>query len=120
MSRHAAIVLLICLIAGLALGVYYGYVVSPVQYTDTEPASLRQADKDDYILMTAAIYSTDNDLAAARERLAKLEFKDVGAAVAEATGRYISAGLPEADLRRLVYLAIALKTVMPQMQPYLP
>jgi len=120
MSRSASIVLLICLIVGAALGVYYGYVVSPVQYTDTEPASLRQAYKDDYILMTAAIYSADNDLPAARERLANLGFKDVGAAVAQATQRYIQAGSSPADLRRLVYLAVAFKTVTPQMQPYLP
>ena len=120
MSRFSAFVLLVCLIAGAGLGVYYGYVVSPVQYTDTDPVALRQVYKDDYILMTASIYSTDNDLETARERLASLGFKDAGAAVAEATGRYIKAGLPEPDLRRLVYLAIALKTVTPEMQPYLP
>ena len=120
MSRLSASVLLICLIAGAALGLYYGYVISPVQYTNTDPDSLRQADKDDYILMTAASYATDNDLAAVRERLATLGFKEAGPAVAETTERYIKAGLPAADLRRLVLLAIALKTVTPAMQPYLP
>jgi len=120
MSRRSAIVLLVCLIAGAGLGLYYGYVVSPVQYTNTDPASLRQADKDDYILMTASIYAADSDLAAARERVADLGFDDAGAAVAATTERYIKAGLPQADLRRLVFLAIALKTVTPAMQPYLP
>ena len=70
--------------------------------------------------MTASMYVDDNDLTAARERLASLGFKDPGAAVAEATERYIKSGLPEADVRRLVFLAIALKTVTPAMQPYLP
>ncbi len=120
MSRQSAIVLLVCLIAGIGLGLYFGYVVSPVQYTDTSPSSLRQADKDDYILMTASIYAADNDLDAARERLTNLGFDNAGAAVAETTERYIKAGLPQADLRRLVFLAIGFKTVTPAMQPYLP
>ncbi len=120
MSRLSAIVLLVCLIAGAGLGLYFGYVVSPVQYTDTALSSLRQADKDDYILMAASIYTADNDLAAARERLTNLGFDNAGAAVAETTERYIKAGLPQADLRRLVFLAVALKTVTPAMQPYLP
>ena len=120
MSRQSTFVLLVCLIAGLGFGVFYGYVISPVQYTNTDPVALRQADKDDYILMTAAAFSTDNDLAAARDRLTSLGLNDTGAAVAAATGRYIKAGLPQADLRRLVYLAIALQAVTPEMQPYLP
>jgi hypothetical protein len=120
MSRLSAIVLLVCLIAGAGVGLYYGYVVSPVQYTNTDPVSLRQVDKDDYILMAASMYAADNDLAAVREHLASLGLKDVGAAVAATTERYIKAGLPQADLRRLVFLAIAFKTVTPAMQPYLP
>ena len=120
MSRLSAIVLLVCLVAGAAFGLYYGYAVSPVQYTNTDLASLRQADKDDYILMTASIFTADNDLAAARERLTNLGFKNGGAALAETTERYIKADQPQADLRRLVFLAIALKTVTPAMQPYLP
>jgi hypothetical protein len=120
MSRLASIVLLICLVAGVGLGLYYGYVVSPVQYTNTELTSLRQADKDDYILMTAATYAGDSDLEAARARVTSLGYKDAGQAVADTTERYIKAGRPTADLRRLVYLAIGLKTVTPAMQPYLP
>ena len=120
MSRVSVFILLICLAAGIGLGVYYGWVVSPVQYSDTDPAALRQSYKDDYILMTAAIYSADGDLAAARAQLETLGVKEPGAAVAEATGRFIKAHQPEADLRHLVLLAIALKTVTPEMQPYLP
>jgi hypothetical protein len=120
MSRAAAFLLLVCLVAGVGLGVYYGWVVSPVQYADTDPASLRQSYKDDYILMAADIYSADGDLAAARTRLQALAVKDPGPAVADATGRFIQARQPTADLRRLVLLAIALKDVTPEMQPYLP
>ncbi len=120
MSRASVFILIGCLALGAAAGVYYGWVVSPVQYTDTAPASLRQAYKDDYILMTAAVYAQNSDLAAAETRLAALGVGDPGEAVAAATQRYIQAGQPPADLRRLVYLAIALKKVTPEMQPYLP
>jgi hypothetical protein len=120
MSRVSAVILLIGVVLGLGLGVYYGWVVSPVQYADTDPTSLRQSYKDDYILMTADIYSLDGDLAAARTRLDKLAVKDPGSAVADATGRFIKAQLPAADLRHLVQLAIAFKDVTPEMQPYLP
>jgi len=105
---------------GAGLGVFYGWVVSPVQYADTDPASLRQTYKDDFILMTADIYAANGDLAAADVRLATLAVKDPGQAVADATGRFIKEKQPAADLRRLVLLAIALKDVTPEMQPYLP
>jgi hypothetical protein len=120
MSRASAFILLIFLVIGLGLGVYYGWFVSPVEYTDTAPASLRQTYKDDYILMTAAIFAADGDLPAAQARLDYLGLTDPGGAVAEATKRFIQARQPEADLRRLVYLAIGPKKVTPEMQPYLP
>ena len=122
MSRASVVIILICLAVGVSLGLYYGWVISPVQYTDTDPISLRQSYQDDYVLMTAAIYASDGDLAAARARLAPLAAaaKDPGVTVAEATGRFIKAHQPDVDLRRLVRLAIAFKTVTPEMQPYLP
>jgi hypothetical protein len=120
MSRASALILLVSLVLGLGVGVYYGWVVSPVQYADTDPTSLGQSYKDDYILMTADIYSADGDLTAARARLDQLAVNNPGSAVAGATGRFIKARQPVADLRHLVLLAIAFKDVTPEMQPYLP
>ena len=51
MSRAALIVILVAALAGLGLGLYFGWVVSPVQYVDTEPSSLQASYKDDYVLM---------------------------------------------------------------------
>ena len=120
MSRVSLFLLLLCLAVGVGLGLYFGWEVSPVQYTDTDPVSLRQSYKDDYILMAAAVYAADGDLAAARARVESLGVKSPGAAVADTTGRFIKTHQPEADVRRLVLLAIAFRNVTPEMQPYLP
>ncbi len=66
---------LIPLIAGLlgiAGGVFYGWVINPVKFVDTTPASLRADFRTDYVLMVAESYHTDQDEALAGRRLAVL------------------------------------------------
>jgi len=119
MSRASLVTLVICLALGLGAGLYIGWVAAPVQYVDTDPASLSQAYKDDYILMIATLYSENGDLATVRARLAALGFDDPGPAVAAAAHRLIAAQKPDADLRRLARLAAAFNATTPEMQPYL-
>jgi hypothetical protein len=107
MTRSSLIVLFAALAAGLGLGLYVGWVASPVQYTNTEPASLAPAFKDDYVLMIATAYSGDTDLAAAQGQLAALG-QHTPEAVRAAAQRLAAAGLPEADQLRLETLAAAL------------
>ena len=95
------------LAAGVAVGLYIGWVAVPVQYTNTEPGSLAPAFKDDYILMVATAYSGDNDLAAAQEQLAAMGQLNP-AAVRGAAERLAAAGLPEIDRQRMEALAAAL------------
>ena len=57
MSRASLVTLIFSLALGLGADLYIGWVISPVQYVDTDPASLSQTYKDDYILMIAAVYS---------------------------------------------------------------
>ncbi len=120
MSRASLVTLIISVALGLSAGLYIGWVVSPVQYVDTDPASLSQAYKDDYVLMIATIYAENGDLTAARARLAALGFADPGAGVAAAARRFIAAPRPEADLRRLARLAAAFNATTPEMLRYLP
>jgi hypothetical protein len=119
MSRASLVTLVGCLALGLGAGLYIGWVVAPVQYVDTDPASLSQTYKDDYVLMIATLYSENGDLAAARARLAALGFADPGPAVAAAAHRLIAAQKPDADLRRLARLAAGFNATTPEMQPYL-
>ena len=120
MSRASLLTFIVSLAAGLGAGLYIGWVVSPVQYVNTDPASLRQSYKDDYVLMIAGAYAQDRDAVSARARLAGLGFADPGPAVAAAAHRFIAAHQPDGDLHRLVGLAEAFNAVTPEMQPYLP
>lgn len=95
-------------VVGLLFGALVGWVIWPVQYTDTDPVDLRPEHKDDYVSMVSAAYALDSDLEKAKARLAKLEVDDVGQVVADLANRYISIGVGMVDIRNLVQLANAL------------
>ncbi|MCI0518666.1 MAG: hypothetical protein L0Z70_00220 [Chloroflexi bacterium] len=59
-------------LVGAAGGLFYGWVVNPVNYVDTTPDSLRVDYQADYVLMTAEAYGLENDPALAARRLALL------------------------------------------------
>jgi hypothetical protein len=63
---------LIAVILGAAAGLFYGWVVNPVEYVDIAPISLRADYKADYVLMVAESYQVDHDLGIAVQRLARL------------------------------------------------
>ena len=50
---------LILAIIGIALGLLYGWVIEPVKFVDTTPASLRADYQTDYVLMVAEAYRSD-------------------------------------------------------------
>lgn len=108
------------LLVGLALGAYVGWVAAPVRYTDTGLAALAQPYKDEAVLMIAVRYSADENGEAAQLALAALGYADAAPAIRAITTRAIAARWPEADLRRLVALAVAFNAVSPEMTPYRP
>ncbi len=57
---------------GLAFGLFYGWVLSPVEYVDTAPITLRDDYQADYVLMVAEIYQSEHDLLQAEQRLTLL------------------------------------------------
>ena len=105
-------ILVIALLAGTVVGLLFGalvgWVIWPVQYTDTDPVDLRPEHKDDYVIMVSAAYALDGDLEEAEARLAELEVDDVSQVVADLASRYISIGAALVDIRNLVQLADAL------------
>ncbi|NLG72505.1 MAG: hypothetical protein GX495_10770 [Chloroflexi bacterium] len=62
----------IAIAIGMGLGLFYGWVINPIEFTDTAPSSLSIDYKADYVLMVAEAYQADRDLLRARERLAPL------------------------------------------------
>jgi hypothetical protein len=57
---------------GVAIGIIYGWVIDPVQYTDAAPGILREDYRADYVLMTAEAYHGDLNAESAAHRLALL------------------------------------------------
>jgi hypothetical protein len=112
MSDYDHKILILSLLAGTVVGLLFGalvgWVIWPVQYTDTAPVDLRPEHKDDYLVMVSAAYALDGDLEKAEARLAKLEVDDVGQIVADLASRYMSIGTGLVDIRNLVQLADAL------------
>jgi len=70
MSRWTRFIFAIAV--GLALGLLYGWVLSPVEYVDTNPNTLRADYQTDYVLMVAEIFQTEHDPMLARQRLTLL------------------------------------------------
>jgi len=112
MSDYDHKILVIALLAGTVVGLLFGalvgWVIWPVQYTDTDPVDLRPEHKDDYVIMVSAAYALDGDLGKAEARLAELEVDDVSQVVADLASRYINIGAAMVDVRNLVQLADAL------------
>ncbi len=70
MSRWAPF--LLATVLGIAAGLFYGWVVRPIEYVDTTPDTLRADYQTDYVLMVAEIYHAERDLSQAARRLALL------------------------------------------------
>lgn len=99
------------LAVGLGLALLYTWVISPVQYVDTAPKSLRADFRSAYAQLAARAYTVDGDLGRARTRLALLGLTDPARAVtaliqAQASGDPASA-------RALAALASALEGTPP-------
>ena len=104
---------------GLAVGLFYTWVVNPVQFYDTDPVDLRPLHKETWIQLVAAAYRQDGDLDRAYTRLAGLEDASIGQTVADITERAIQSGRPAARIRALAALADALGARTDPMMIYL-
>ena len=72
---------LIGLALGLAAGLAYAWVISPVEFTDINPAMLVPNERDEYMVLAALAYAADGDLPRAEARLALLGEEDTARTV---------------------------------------
>ncbi len=114
MSRWIGFI--IAIIVGIGLGLFYGWVIDPVDYTDTTPDSLRQDYRADYVLMVAEAYQLERDLALAVGRLAFLGERDALTIIGEVIDFAREVGYSQSDQAKLVllYEGIATLSVDPQ------
>ena len=95
-------------ILGALMGLVYAWVISPVEYVDTPPASLRADFKDHYRIMTALAYAADKDLPRARARLALIGDEDSAQTLAIQAQRALAEGSSQTEAQVLGLLAAAL------------
>jgi hypothetical protein len=112
-------VALVAVLAGTGLGLWYGWVVNPVEYKDTDVAHLYAVYRDEFILMVGEAYALDGNLDTARARLALLSLPDPANAVADLAEASLSRGASQLDVQALARLAAALGAQRESLYPYL-
>jgi hypothetical protein len=100
--------LLTGVILGIVMGLAYAWLVSPREYRDTSPASLRGDFKDQYRALIAAAFVANGNLPRARARLDQLGDADVTRALAEQAQRSLAEGDDPRAAQALGLLAVAL------------
>jgi hypothetical protein len=109
----------VALLGGMGLGLWYGWVLDPVEYTDTDVSHLASVYRDEYVLMVGEAYALDGDLDAARARLALLDLADPATHVADLAQAALERGAPRLDVQALARLAAALGAQRETLAPYL-
>jgi hypothetical protein len=109
MRQSGWLPLLLGLGLGLGGGLFYTWIVNPVEYVETAPGSLREDFKGDYLALIAAAYSSRGDLVRARARLALFEDLDPAADLAALAQRRQASGHPVSEAQALAELAAALQ-----------
>lgn len=109
MRQSGWVPLLLGLGLGLGGGLFYSWIVNPVEYVDTAPGSLREDFKGDYLALIAAAYASRGDLVRARARLALFEQPDPPAELAALAQRRQADGHPPSEVQALAQLAAALQ-----------
>ncbi len=107
------ILFLVSLAVGLGLGLFYTWFVSPVQYVDTTPGTLRADFRTDYTLMIAEVFKNDQNIDLAARRLALLSSQPPLEIVEQALAYGQKIGYSSADLALLQNLAAALQVWQP-------
>ncbi len=114
MSSSNAIKLVTALLLGIALGLAYGWVIDPIEYTDVPPNILREDYRADYVLMTAEAYQNDLDTETAARRLAILGSESPAELTATALEYAARNNFTRDELRALQALLSAMQTYQPQ------
>lgn len=100
-----AVLFLVGLALGLAAGLYYTWMINPVQYYNSLPALMRSDYRADWIKMTALAYAVDGNWARAEARLNGLSPQEVQQVVARTLDEAVALERPLSVLQRLAALA---------------
>jgi hypothetical protein len=105
--------LLTGILTGFLAGLAVAWIIQPVEYTDTSPASLRPTYKDHYRVLIATAYNASGDLVRARARLKLLGDENPSQALTEQAQRTLAEGSTPEEARFLSLLALAMGQAPP-------
>ena len=101
-------------IIGIALGLIYGWVIDPIEYTDVTPNILREDYRTDYTLMVAEAHQSEQDSETAARRLA-IFGSESPAQIVEAALNYANKNnFTQNEIILLQGLLTAMQTYQPQ------
>jgi hypothetical protein len=112
MSRRVWFI--VAVLAGITLGLVYGWLINPVKHVETSPDTLRADYKTDYILMVAEAYRAEGDLTQAVRRLAILGNTPPLGMVQQAIVIAGQSGFSPKDVDLMLKLSQGLKTWSPE------
>ena len=101
--------ILIALVAGIGLGLAYGWVIDPVEFFDLTPDTLRADYKTDYVLMVAEAYRTEEDPGLAARRLAIFGSQSPSAIAADSLAFARANSFADSDIALIQELVTALQ-----------
>ncbi len=107
-DRRGSWYLLTGAVLGVAAGLIYSWLISPVKYVEAPPYVLRADYKDDYRALIATAYLYSNDLLRAEERLQQLKDDNPAQALTLQAQRALAEGHPNEEIQALRSLAMAL------------
>jgi hypothetical protein len=113
MSSHNWIKIALVAVIGIAIGLVYGWVINPVQYTDVTPDILRADYRADFVLMVAEAYQTEQDTNLAARRLAILGVQPPAQIVSSAIEYARQQGFSQEEMNILQELLSAMQTYQP-------
>ena len=114
MTSSNLIKVAIAAILGIALGLVYGWVIDPIEYTDVPPNILREDYRADYVLMVAEAYQNEIDSETVARRLAVFGGESP-ALITSVTLEYAKKNnFTENEIQALQDLLTAMQTYQPQ------
>ena len=101
--------IIIALVAGIGMGLAYGWYIDPVDFFDLTPDTLRADYKTDYVLMTAEAYRSEQDPGLAARRLAIFGSQSPFAIASQGLAYARTNGFADSDLAFIQELVTALQ-----------